>query len=91
MTKETRRRDTETKTKWFMLNNSGKLIVAAEFDSLDAARESAKRWNRNEERPEMRVDIIQNARHAIESTRVTAVYAASPLPLFDRLGQNEVK
>lgn len=68
----------ETTTRFWLLNNNGKLIWSALFSSIEAAHAAAKDWNVDETRPGMRVDVIQNARCAAEATRIAGHYSRSP-------------
>lgn len=60
----------KTSERFWMKNNSGRLIIACEFASIDEARAAAANWNRDADCAN-RVDVIQNGPTAMGSTRVT--------------------
>lgn len=62
-------------TKWYFRTDSGYLVIATEFATIEEARESARRWNADPDtREERKVAVIANAERTAEATRVTAVY-----------------
>ncbi len=63
-----------SKVRVWARNNSGTLIHAGDFESLDQAELTARVWNRSESRPGMKVDIIANAETTAHATKVRAIY-----------------
>ncbi len=66
--------DAKPTLRFWSRNNSGALVHAGEFESLDHAELAARIWNRSETRPGMRVDVIANAEVTAHATKVRAIY-----------------
>ena len=57
---------------WMINQNSQKLIISTDFETIEDARQAAVNWNKEADGA-MRVDIIMNASNAREATKVTTV------------------
>ncbi len=55
-------------------NRSGKLVISYEVSNMSEAHRLAVAWNAEEDRADMRIDIIRNALDAREATAVCAAY-----------------
>lgn len=64
---------TNATVKVWAWNNDGKLIIGnVEVADMDAARELAFEWNRDN--PTSRIDLIGNASRQVFCTKISAIY-----------------
>lgn len=62
---------------------NGKLVSSVDVTDMAEARALAARWNAQEDRADMKVEIIANRSPVMYATKICAAFDPSPLPLFE--------